>query len=123
MREEVLRVLKMVEEGKITSEKASELIEALNKSVEPEAMSKTKSNDEKMLKIKVMSGDEDNVNVQLPVTFIKSLMGSCKKIPSNIKGMENVDVDMLISAIDEGLTGKIVDVKSSNGDTVEVVIE
>ena len=30
MNEEVMRVLKMVEEGKLSSEKASQLIEALN---------------------------------------------------------------------------------------------
>ncbi|MBU5591820.1 hypothetical protein KQI89_08580 [Clostridium sp. MSJ-4] len=123
MREEVLRVLKMVEEGKITSEKASELIEALNKSVEPKEVSKINFSDEKMLKVKVLSGEEDKVNIQLPVNFIKAVIGSCKKVPLNIEGMENVDVDMLLSAIDNGLTGKIVDVKSSKGDIVEIVIE
>jgi hypothetical protein len=124
MKDEVMRVLKMVEEGKISAEKGAELIEAMKGESRPVVYEQPKiSNDEMMLKVRVISAQSDNVNVQLPIKFIKGVLGACGKMPMNIKGMEGIDVNMLIEAIDGGLTGKIVDVKSANGDIVEVVIE
>ncbi|MBX4259672.1 hypothetical protein KTC96_00195 [Clostridium estertheticum] len=65
MNEEVMRVLKMLEEGKIDSQKAGELIEVLNatKKIVPV----TANNADKTLKIKVNSSTGDNVNVNIPV--------------------------------------------------------
>lgn len=127
MNEEISKILKMVEEGKITSEKAQELIEVLNsKNLSTEV--KTVSDDDiinKMLKIKVNSHEGDNVNVNLPVKLIKTMLKTVGKIPitDGIKGMEHVDLNLISEAIDNGLSGKIVDVKSANGDIVEVIIE
>ncbi|WPC44339.1 SHOCT-like domain-containing protein [Clostridium sp. JS66] len=129
MNEEISKILKMVEEGKITSEKAGQLIESLNpKNTSIETFQST-SNDEdimnKMLKIKVTSHDGDDVNVNLPIKFIKTMLKTIGKIPitDNIKGMENLDLNLISDAIDNNLSGKIVDVKSANGDLVEVSIE
>lgn len=123
MKDEVLRILKMVEEGKISSEKGTELIEAVRGEKLPEKYVPKVSNDEMMLKVKVISDEGDNVNVQLPIKFIKGVLSACGKIPVNVNGMESIDTKMLMEAIDSGLTGKIVEVKSANGDFVEVVIE
>ncbi|SFD32300.1 SHOCT-like domain-containing protein [Clostridium uliginosum] len=129
MNEEMSKILKMVQEGKITSEKAEQLIEALNtKSTSIETLGNT-SNDtdiiNKMLKIKVTSHEGDDVNVNLPIKFIKTMLKTIGKIPitDNIKGMENVDLNFISDAIDNNLSGKIVDVKSADGDLVEVSIE
>lgn len=125
MSEEVLRILKMVEEGKISADKAQELIEALN--VKDNSIQVVSDNDimDKMLKIKVNSHEGDKVNVNLPIRFIKTMLKTFGKIPidTNVKGMESVDINLIADAIDNGLTGKIVDVNSSNGDIVEIVIE
>lgn len=129
MNEEILKILKMVEEGKITSDKAKELIEALDsKNTFIEAYKNTSDDTDiinKMLKIRVNSKDGDNVNVNLPIKFIKTMLKTIGKlpIPDNIKGMESVDLNLISEAIDNGLSGKIVDVKSANGDIVEVSIE
>lgn len=127
MKEDVLRVLKMIEEGKIDAQKGAELIEALNgPKLEEIAVIPAKTvnfNDERMLKVKVVSSERDNVNIQLPVKFIKGVIAACGKMPLNVQGMEGIDMQMLLQAMDSGLTGKIVDVKSANGDTVEVAIE
>lgn len=129
MNEEISKILKMVQEGKITSEKAEELIEALsNKSTAITTFENTSSDNyiiNKMLKIKVISHDGDNVNVNLPVKFIKTVLKTVGKIPmtDSIKGMEHLDLNLISDAIDNGLSGKIVDVKSGNGDLVEVSIE
>jgi hypothetical protein len=44
------------------------------------------------------------------------------KIPG-VSEQEGIDIRMIMEAIDSGLEGKIVDIKSGNGDLVEVMIE
>ncbi|OAA86884.1 SHOCT-like domain-containing protein [Clostridium ljungdahlii] len=129
MNEEISKILKMVEEGKITSDKAQELIEALNdKNTSLDVCSNASSDADiinKMLKIKVISHDGDNVNVNLPIRFVKTMLKTIGKIPipESAKCMENLDLSVIADAINNGLSGKIVDVKSANGDIVEVSIE
>ena len=122
MKEDISRILKMVEEGKIDSEKATELIEALN-SVQTINIAKKIDNSEKMLKVRVISGTDDKVNVNLPIKFIKNVLNACGKIPLDINGISSIDTKLIADAIESGIEGKIVDVKSSKGDIVEVWIE
>lgn len=124
MKEEVKKVLKMVEEGKIDSDKASELIEALKQKEVPALSGQvipSADYSNRMLKINVISHDGDNVNVKLPVKVIKAVGGAVNKIPG--VDVEGVDIKAIIDAIDSGLEGKIVDVHSAQGDIVEIVIE
>lgn len=123
MKEEISRILKMVEEGKIDADKASELISALNSQTETQQLKRTGTGD-KMLRVKVVSGTADNVNVNIPVSFLKAIGTAVNniKIPG-VSEEEGVDIRMIMEAIDSGLEGKIVDVKCGNGDTVEVTIE
>ncbi|MDP4143330.1 MAG: hypothetical protein Q8936_02435 [Bacillota bacterium] len=122
MNEEIMKVLKMVEEGKIDSQKAGELIAALtvSKNVVP-----VKIESDKMLKIRVNSQKGDNVNINVPVKFINTLGNAIKRIPKveGVEGIEDIDIQAILQAVGEGLDGKIVDIKSENGDTVEIVVE
>lgn len=122
MKEEISRILKLVEEGKIDSDKAAELIDALKQKDQP-VLPKVVSQDylNKMLKIKVLSQDGDKVNVSLPVKFIKAVGGAVNKVPG--VDLQGVDMKIIMDAIDEGIDGKIVDVQSGDGDIVEIVIE
>lgn len=122
MKEEVKRILKMVEEGKIDLDKATELIEAINKPVNIQPS--VSENVNKMLKVRVLSATNDTVNVNVPVKILKAIGNAVNtiKIPG-ISDQEGIDIKMIMEAIDSGLEGKIVDVKSSNGDIVEVAIE
>ena len=122
MKEEVMRILKMVEEGKISSEKGAELIEAIG-SNKPEQHLVNGYKD-KMLKIRVNDKD-DKVEVNLPIKFVKAAGGSVLKMSMMNKGkcMEGVDMQAILDAIDNSIEGKIVDVKSSDGETVEIYIE
>lgn len=123
VKEEVKRILKMVEDGKIDTEKATELIEAINKSDNNQQLT-VSGNLDKMLRIKVMSDTNDNVNINVPIKFLKAIGNAINniKIPG-VSEQEGIDVKMIMESIDSGLEGKIVDVKSSNGDIVEVSIE
>ncbi|CAB1246334.1 SHOCT-like domain-containing protein [Clostridium sp. HV4-5-A1G] len=129
MNEEIAKILKMVEEGKLTADEAQELIESLKDKnaqlVESTAANSNEDIMEKMLRIKVNSHEGDNVNVKLPVKFIKIMLKTVGKIPisDSVEGMENIDLNLISEAIDNGLSGKIVDVKSADGDIVEVSIE
>lgn len=123
MNEEIMTILKMVEDGKIDSGKASELIEAISKTENLPKVIST-DNSEKMLMVKVTSTSNDNVNVKVPVKFLKAIGKAVNtvKIPG-VSEQDGIDVKMIMEAIDSGLDGKIVDVQCSNGDKVEVCIE
>ncbi|MFL0249626.1 SHOCT-like domain-containing protein [Clostridium neuense] len=127
MNEEISKILKMVEDGKITADKAQELIEAIGNKSTNTSVQLVEDDDimNKMLKVRVNSHDGDVVNVNLPVKFIKTTLKAVGKIPLDTyaKGMENVDLNLIADAIDNGISGKIVDVKAANGDIVEVTIE
>ena len=123
MNENINRILKMVEEGKIDAAKAAELIDALNnKETSAEASVQAK---EKMLKVRILSSKGEKVNVNLPIKFVKASIKAFGKIPVNIQGDTNHNIDMqaIEDAIENGIEGKIVDIDDNNGDKVEVVIE
>jgi len=123
MKEEIKRILKMVQDGKIDIDKASELIEAINKSANDVPLISLKNID-KMLKVRVLSSTKDTVNVNVPIKFLKAIGNAVNniKIPG-VSDENGIDIKMIMEAIDSGLEGKIVDVKSGNGDIVEVSIE
>jgi len=122
MKEEVMRILKMVEEGKISSEKGAELIEALNANKPVQQL--TNEYRDKMLKIRV-NDEADKIEVNLPIKFIKAAGSSAIKMCmlDKGKGMDGIDLQAILDAIDNSIEGKIIDVKGSNGDTVEIYIE
>lgn len=125
MQEEVMRILKMVEEGKLDSEKASELIETLKVVKNEVDVIPNTRQQERMLRVKVLSKNNDTVNVTLPIKLVKSLISIFGKLPINHPGMDNIQIDTqaIIEAIDNDIQGKIVDVKSAEGDIVEVSID
>ncbi|MCX7902913.1 MAG: hypothetical protein N2486_00230 [Caloramator sp.] len=120
MKDEILRILTMVNEGKISQEKAAELIDALYQREE-----KTNSDyDSRILKVKVLSHEGDNVNVNFPVKAAKAILKATGKFPIPMENQTaNIDMNALIEALDASVIGKIVDVKSADGDIVEVTIE
>lgn len=122
MNEEILKVLKMLEEGKIDTEKASELIDALNT---PRNVIPVAAEQDKMLKINVNSTKGDNVHINVPVKFIKTVGSAIKRMPKveGVEGIEDIDIQAIFDAVGNGLDGKIVDVQSENGDSVEIVVE
>ena len=125
MKEEISRILKMVEEGKIDSSKAAELIEALNNKKEIIGNDSLTNNNyaDKMLKVNVVSKQGDNVHVKLPVKVIRALGSAVVKIPGLNDKVGELDMDIILKALDSEVIGKIVDVQTADGDFVEVVVE
>lgn len=129
MKEEISRVLTMVQEGKIDAEKASELIQVLKEKEETSnkhTEEPTKYLD-KTLKIRVVSAENDNVTVNLPLKLVKVVLMAghsiAASIPQSEKYVKDIDINLIIEAIENELDGQIVDIKSANGDTVSVIIE
>ncbi|WP_430786932.1 hypothetical protein VBD025_15120 [Virgibacillus flavescens] len=128
MKDEISRVLTLMEEGKIDKDKASELIDMLQKDEsDVESINREVPYGKKMLKLRVISEDGDNVKVNVPINLVKSLLSVGSNIAENIpqaeKYVKDIDVNLLIAAIENELVGEIVDIKSANGDIVHVVIE
>ncbi|MGE7112343.1 SHOCT-like domain-containing protein [Lysinibacillus sp. NPDC047702] len=130
MKEEITRVLTMIQEGKIDADKGSELIQALqekertgNKSFEKT----TTAYLDKTLKVRVVSAENDNVTVNLPIKLVKVVLMAghsiAASIPQSEKYVKDIDINLIIEAIENELDGQIVDIKSANGDTVSVFIE
>jgi hypothetical protein len=127
MKDEISRVLTMVEEGKIDKEKATELINVLQGKDTPVLIKKETPYLNKMLKIRVTSEEGDNVNVNLPIKLVKAVLkvgtSIAEKIPETEKYVKHIDVDLLIDAIEHEIDGQIVDITSAKGEKVLVVIE
>jgi hypothetical protein len=121
--EDRLRILEMIEKKQITAAEGAQLLKALDEtdtttSIQP------KKEAFKMFKIKIISGDGDKVNVQIPIEFAKVALKQGKGFMKmdKIDDLE-LDVDMILEMIDSGTLGKIVDIESADGDIVEIVIE
>ncbi|MDM5206145.1 SHOCT-like domain-containing protein [Cytobacillus kochii] len=129
MKEEITKVLTMVQEGKIDADKGAELIQVLKEKEEKESKQPESSSKymEKVLKIRVKSFENDNVTVNLPIKLVKVVLlaghNIAASIPESAKYVKDIDINLIIEAIENELDGQIVDVKSADGDTVSVFIE
>jgi hypothetical protein len=126
MKEEIAKILTMVQEEKITMEKGTELIELLKDDTSVRVTSQSDYM-KKMLRVKVHSSEGDKVNINLPLNFVKSLIITgqhiAEKFPESEKYIKDIDMDLLIHAIENEAEGQIVDITSSNQDTVLITIE
>lgn len=127
MNEELKRILTMVENGKLTSEQAATLIDSFDKGSEAINESKETTYLNKLLKVRVHSEHNDNINVNVPIRLVKVLLqtglGIAATIPQANAYTEGIDVNLLVEAIDQELVGQIVDATLANGDTIQVFVE
>ena len=130
--EEKIKILKMLEEGKITAEDAAKLIEALEKSEKREQSGgntvETEKNLERgtSLKIKVTDMDTEKVKVNLNIPiklarFAKTLVPSSEKFNLERHG---INLDDLFNTLGSGKIGKILDVEDEvDRHRVEIWVE
>ena len=130
MKEEIKKVLEMLEEKKITSEEATELLEALKETKEEEEEETTPLSTKKkrFLKIRVTKGEKPQVNVTIPFSLVNWGLNLASKLGKNTVNVEGkeipIDMDELNKAMnDPEFTGKIVDVmEEEKGEHVEIEI-
>ncbi len=118
--EERLRILKMVQEGKVTVEEAVKLLEALEAPVQESA-----GRQAKWLRIRVWESGAQKVAVNLPLGLVDWAL---RLIPRRLlqieteEGKTQIDPAELARIIRQGVPGKLVEVTDGD-DRVEIVIE
>jgi len=128
MKEEIKKILEMLEEKKITSEEAAELLEALRETKEEEEIIPLSKKKKRFLKIRVTKGEKPQVNVTIPFSLVNwgiNLASKLGKNTINVEGKEiPIDIDELNKAMnDPEFTGKIIDVDDEEkGEHVEIEI-
>jgi len=113
------RVLKLLEEKKITAEEAARLLDAISHSAGGEGPNR-------FLKVRVYDRNSERakVNVTLPIGLVKWGMNF---VPESAKAKieeQQIDMKLITDALERGITGKIVDVEDDEkGQHVEVWLE
>lgn len=121
MSEERMRILKMLEEKKITAGDADKLLAALGWSGGESGASQNKA-----LHIRVFEKDmgEPKVNINVPLgwtKFVGSMIPAKVQEKLNEKGI-NINMQEVMEAVHSGKSGKLVDVKDEDK-KVEIWIE
>ena len=87
---------------------------------------KRKSYENMMLRIIVNSSDGDKVRINLPMPLVKAGVEMGVNI-SQLSGMQsagrNIDLEQIMTLVDKGLVGKLLEIESGDGDIVEIVVE
>lgn len=114
MEQETQQILEMLRDGKITSEEAARLLEALDVAeAQPSPRRKPR-----LLRINVTDTrtGRNTVNVSLPFGLVEvaSKMGLTLGVKSAPE-LADVNFDEIIDAIRNGVEGKIVDIEDDNG--------
>ncbi|MBP0727014.1 hypothetical protein J5Y03_17790 [Bacillus sp. RG28] len=124
MREEISQILTMLEDKKVDKEQATELLIALKGESKNNGKDLIINNNylSKSLRVRVLSSDGDKVNINLPLKLIKLFGNVAMKFPQSEKYLKDVDMNMIISAIENEIDGPIVDI-TTDEDKVFIVIE
>jgi len=127
--EERLKVLKMVQEGKITPEMAAELLKALDASAKKPSQEDPAStvfpgrDGGKFFRVRVTDTDSGRtrVNVRLPLGMVNAGVRMGMRFSPEVEGL---DAAKLAEALARGETGQIMDIyDDEDGEHVEVYIE
>ncbi|MBC8505416.1 MAG: hypothetical protein ISR58_08930 [Anaerolineales bacterium] len=122
--EERMKILKMIQEGKISADEGAKLLKALSSSSEKPVKAKNPSGGARWLRVRVtdMSKGKAKVNVNLPLKLIDAGLNIAAQF---VPDVEFEEMGTAVSeAIADGLTGKIVDVvDAEDGEHIEVFIE
>ncbi len=128
--EERMRILMMIQEGKISAAEGARLIEALEESSDKPSPTTTRpsrvsAGGRKPQYLRVMVTDTDTgksrVNVRLPVSLIDSGLRMGARFAPEIEGLNMEDLNAWLSS---GETGQIVDIfDEDDGEHIEVFLE
>jgi transcriptional regulator with XRE-family HTH domain len=116
----------LAELSRILGTTADELLTGNCNEVRVVPAGQRKNIDELVVRIKVNSKGGDRVRVNLPVGLIRALssIGLIVTGPlGNNDVLKNIDWEKIQQLVENGIIGKIVEVESADGDTVEIVVE
>jgi hypothetical protein len=121
--EERMKILQMIQDGKISAEDGAKLLAAITENAKAkQSTSFQRSRESRNMRVRVtdVSSGKTKVSVNLPLGLVDAGLN----IASNFMPDMSQDAASEISAaINEGLTGKIVDVMDEDGEHIEIFIE
>jgi hypothetical protein len=124
--EERMKILKMIDEGKISAEEGSKLLSALSES-RSRAMTGSGLNrgtgNARWLRVKVtdVASGRSKATVQIPIGLLEAGLKIGAHFAPEVEG---VDMTQLMDAVRSGVTGKLVDViDDEDGEHVEIYVE
>jgi len=128
--EERLKILKMIQEGKLSAEEAAQLMEALEGThpagpadarAESSGGSSLKSGRWFRVRVTDTNTGRTRVNVRLPIGLVSAGIKMGARFSPEVQGL---NIEELMQYINSGETGRVVDVQDEeDGEHVEVYIE
>jgi SHOCT-like protein len=124
--EERMKILRMIEEGKLTAEEGAKLLSALSESrtrVAPGSSLGRGAGSARWLRVRVtdVATGRSKATVQIPIGLMEAGMKIGAHFAPEVDG---VDMNQLMDALRSGVTGKIVDViDDEDGEHVEIFVE
>jgi hypothetical protein len=144
--EERMRVLRMVEEGKVKPEDAAKLLAALSESARPKQQTQQQQQAgagaatgaasaggnirARRVRLRVTdskrAGKRTNVDLEVPIGLVGIVARIAQRLGVNSRVSADgsfVNIDELWGMIQSGAIGKILDVRSEDGEHIEVTLE
>lgn len=121
--EERLKILKMIEEGKLTAEEGTKLLAALSQKKAGPPRPPGMTGGAKWLRVRVtdMRTGRSKASVQIPLALVDAGMKIGAHFAPEVEG---VDMSNVMEALRTGVTGKIIDVTDEeDGEHVEIYVE
>ena len=121
--EERMKILKMIEEGKLSAEEGTKLLVALNVKKQTSPRAPGMPGAAKWLRIRVTDtrSGRSKASVQIPLALVDAGLKIGAHCAPEVEG---VDMSNVMEAMRSGMTGKIIDVTDDeDGEHVEIYIE
>lgn len=121
--EERMKILKMIEEGKVSAEDGAKLLAALTEGRQASQASSRAATSGRWLRIRVtdIATGRSKASVQIPLGLIDAGMKIGAHFAPEVEG---VDMSNVMEAVRSGMTGKIIDVTDDeDGEHVEMYVE
>jgi hypothetical protein len=121
--EERMKILKMIDEGKLSAEEGAKLLSALSASQKASSGGSLAASGARWLRVRVTdtATGRSKATVQIPISLIDAGMKIGAHFAPEVAG---VDMSEVMDALRNGMTGKIIDVMDDeDGEHVEIFVE
>ena len=122
--EERMKILKMINDGKITADEGAQLLSALSERTEkPRQAARSRMGSQKLrVRVTDMSTGKTKVNVNVPLKLVDAGLNIAAQFTPEMQDAQMMDA--VKEALSENISGKIVDViDEEDREHVEIFIE
>lgn len=129
MDEERKRILRMIEEGRLSAEEGASLLDALDSGGEKTARgpaADSTAGTGKTLHIRVLDGmsGREKVNLNVPIGLAKMVSAFIPESQRASIEQHGIHIEELLRAVEKGEIGKVVEIKNNDtGEEIEISIE